>query len=73
MAAICGRRHIARLRPDLASKYAPLTVNGNGLQSVYLTPVSAALATTLFGLIGKEATVTRSPRSNATRPPPSGT
>lgn len=32
--------HIARLRPDLASKYAPLTPDGNGLQSVYLTQVS---------------------------------
>jgi putative restriction endonuclease len=48
--------HIARLRPDLASKYAPLTPEGNGLQSVYLTQVSAGLASTLFALIGKEAT-----------------
>ena len=48
--------HISRLRPDLASKYAPLTPEGNGLQSVYLTQVSAALAATLFALIGREAT-----------------
>jgi putative restriction endonuclease len=48
--------YIARLRPDLASKYAPLTPDGNGLQSVYLTQVSARLASTLFALIGKEAT-----------------
>jgi len=47
--------HIARLRPDLASKYAPLTPEGNGLQSVYLTPVSVGLASTLFALIGNEA------------------
>jgi putative restriction endonuclease len=47
--------HIARLRPDLASRYAPLTPQGNGLQSVYLTQVSASLASTLFSLIGKEA------------------
>ena len=47
--------HIARLRPDLASKYAPLTPDGNGLQSVYLTQIGASLATTLFGLIGGEA------------------
>ncbi len=47
---------IARLRPDLASKYAPLTPDGNGLQSVYLTLVSRALASTLFALIGHEAT-----------------
>ena len=47
--------HIARLRPDLANKYAPLTPDGNGLQSVYLTMVNAALASTLFALIGNEA------------------
>jgi putative restriction endonuclease len=47
--------YIARLRPDLASRYAPLTPEGNGLQSVYLTQVSASLASTLFTLIGKEA------------------
>jgi hypothetical protein len=47
--------HIARLRPDLASRYAPLTPEGNGLQSVYLTQVSAGLASALFSLIGKEA------------------
>ena len=48
--------HIDRLRPDLASRYAPLTPEGNGLQSVYLTAVSTALASTLFSLIGPEAT-----------------
>jgi putative restriction endonuclease len=54
--AIRPKDHIARLRPELASKYAPLTPNGNGLQSVYLTHVSAGLASTLFALIGREAT-----------------
>ena len=53
--AIRPKDHITRLRPDLASKYAPLTPDGNGLQSVYLTAVSAALASTLFSLIGQEA------------------
>jgi len=53
--AMRPKDHIARLRPDLASKYAPLTPDGNGLQSVYLTQVSAALASALFALIGKEA------------------
>lgn len=48
--------HIARLRPDLPGKYSPLTSDGNGLQSVYLTRVSPALASTLFALIGPEAT-----------------
>ncbi len=53
--AIRPKDHIARLRPDLASKYAPLTPDGNGLQSVYLTQISAALASVLFALIGTEA------------------
>jgi hypothetical protein len=47
--------HMARLRPELARKYAPLTPDGNGLQSVYLTEVSASFASVLFGLIGQEA------------------
>lgn len=54
--AIRPKDHIIRLRPDLASKYAPLTPEGNGLQSVYLTQVSVGLASMLFALIGKEAT-----------------
>ncbi len=53
--AVRPKDHIARLRPDLANKYAPLTLEGNGLQSVYLTAVSAPLATTLKSLIGPEA------------------
>jgi hypothetical protein len=53
--AIRPKDHIGRLRPDLASKYAPLTPQGNGLQSVYLTEVSETLASTLFILIGAEA------------------
>jgi putative restriction endonuclease len=46
---------IGRLRPDLNKKYSPLTLEGNGLQSVYLTQVGDALANTLFALIGSEA------------------
>src|SRR5580704_5268215 len=53
--AIRPKDYISRLRPLLASKYAPLTPDGNGLQSVYLTQLSAALASELFALIGKEA------------------
>jgi hypothetical protein len=53
--AMRPKDHIARLRPDLASKYAPLTPEGNGLQSVYLTQLSAGLASALFSLIGQEA------------------
>ncbi len=36
-------------------KYAPMTLEGNGLQSVYLTEISSGLASTLFALIGSEA------------------
>jgi putative restriction endonuclease len=54
--AVRPKDHIARLRPELAKKYAPLTPHGNGLQSVYLTQIGAGLASTLFALIGDEAT-----------------
>jgi len=53
--AIRPKDHIEALRPHLASKYAPLTSSGNGLQGVYLTQISAALASALFMLIGAEA------------------
>ena len=53
--AIRPKDHIARLRSHLASKYAPLTPDGNGLQSVYLTHISTGLASALFALIGTEA------------------
>jgi hypothetical protein len=53
--SIRPKDHIARLRPDLASKYAPLTPDGNGLQSVYLTEIRRGLALGLFALIGTEA------------------
>lgn len=49
--------HIALLGPLLPKRYAPLQLNGNGLQSVYLTQLSTALAQTLLGLIGVEASV----------------
>lgn len=47
--------HMGRLRSELSSKYAPLTPEGNGLQSVYLTEVGRGLAAALFSLIGTEA------------------
>ena len=53
--SIRPKDHIRRLRPDLGSKYAPLTPEGNGLQSVYLTEISRGFATVLFSLIGAEA------------------
>jgi hypothetical protein len=54
--SIRPKDHISRLRPELASKYAPLTPDGNGLQSVYLTEIGSGLAVALFSLIGAEAT-----------------
>ena len=52
--AIRPKDHIAQLRAELATRYARLTPEGNGLQSVYLTRVGAGLASALFGLIGNE-------------------
>ena len=46
--------HINLLRPLLPARYAPLQPNGNGLQSIYLTELPAALAEVLLGLIGDE-------------------
>lgn len=46
--------HIAELRGFLPEKYSPLRPNGDGLQSVYLTAVSAGFAAVLFRLIGRE-------------------
>lgn len=46
--------HIDILRPLLSEKYSPLQLNGNGLQSVYLTELPLALAETLVGLIGDQ-------------------
>jgi hypothetical protein len=49
--------HIAELRGFLAERYAPLRATGDGLQSIYLTEISAAFASALFRLIGPEANV----------------
>jgi len=40
------------LRPHLADRYAPLTRDGNGLQSVYLAEVNESFAVALASLIG---------------------
>jgi hypothetical protein len=42
------------LAPLLPAKYSPLQLNGNGLQSVYLTELPQPLAEVLLGLIGAE-------------------
>lgn len=49
--------HIDLLRPLLPPRYSPLQASGNGIQSVYLTEVSALLAEALIGRIGVEAGV----------------
>jgi hypothetical protein len=47
--------HMVILAPLLAPKYAPLTTNGSGLQSVYLANISEGMAGALVDLIGREA------------------
>lgn len=47
--------HIGMLRQLLSDKYSPLTPDGNGLQSIYLTEIPAAMAEVLGGIIGPEA------------------
>lgn len=42
--------YIELIRPHLEKKYAPLQVNGNGLQGVYLTEVSKELANILLSI-----------------------
>ena len=46
---------IDELRPLLPVKYSPLRVNGDGIQSVYLTNIPDPLATKLFELIGEDS------------------
>ena len=45
--------HIEILRPFLPSKYSPLQMSGDGLQSVYLAELPEGLAQALIGLIGQ--------------------
>ena len=47
--------HMASLGPTLPEKYSPLSLDGRGSQSVYLTAVPPAMANALAGLIGREA------------------
>jgi putative restriction endonuclease len=49
------KEHMELLRPLLPDRYSPLQLNGNGIQSVYLTPVPETLAEALIALIGAEA------------------
>lgn len=47
--------HMATLQPLLPLRYSPLSANGHGSQSVYLTTVPAEMAHALAGLIGHQA------------------
>jgi len=47
--------NMATLRPTLPERYSPLSPDGRGSQSVYLTAVPPAMAQTLAALIGREA------------------
>src|SRR5258708_11483215 len=47
--------HMGVLREVLPDRYSPLQPNGNGIQSIYLTELSADFAEVLGGLIGEEA------------------
>ncbi len=51
--------HIDALRHMLPPRYSPLQISGSGIQSVYLTEVSAPFAEALCGLIGPEASAAR--------------
>jgi len=46
--------HMQVLKAVLPDRYSPLQANGNGIQSVYLTELSADFAEVLGGLIGTE-------------------
>lgn len=47
--------HMATLAPLLPERYSPLSAQGRGMQSVYLTSVPGPMAQALAGLIGQEA------------------
>jgi hypothetical protein len=47
--------NMAALRPLLPDRYSPLSPNGHGSQSVYLTAVPGPMAQAMAGLIGHEA------------------
>jgi hypothetical protein len=47
--------HMATLRPLLPDRYSPLSANGHGSQSVYLTALPPSMAHALAGLVGHQA------------------
>ena len=59
--AVRPKDHLSMLRPLLVrEEYSPLRDTGGGLQHVYLTTISNALAEVLLGLAGADAVVFRS-------------
>ena len=56
--------HIGLLRPLLPDRYSPLQTNGSGIQSVYLTELSAELFGAIAMLIGIEANNIRALAAN---------
>lgn len=56
------KQHLTALRSLLAQEeYSPLRLTGDGLQHVYLTEISTALAQALLGLAGTTAQIFRDP------------
>jgi putative restriction endonuclease len=46
--------NIKQIRPYLPKKYSPLSIEGNGFESVYLAEVPDAMAATIIKIIGDE-------------------
>lgn len=59
------KEHIDLLHPLLPDRYSPLQRNGNGIQSVYLTPVPEMLAAALIALIGPVAVLVQQAANGA--------
>lgn len=65
--------HMHVLRPRLPAKYSPLSADGRGSQSVYLTELPAPLYQALAGLIGGEARAIESVAEGLARAAPVST
>jgi putative restriction endonuclease len=74
------RDHMEVLAPLLPTRYAPLRANGDGLQSVYLTELSAPFALALANLMGQhvvalaQGNIVQEPLADqlSATPPPAG-
>lgn len=52
---VAPSHHMQQIESLLPNKYAPLQVNGEGLQAVYLTALSDKLGGVIINLLGREA------------------